>query len=95
MIPKSSYFVDDPYVSATPVFIREDNSWLLIYNPPFFLDTNSTQQLHTVLPGETLQSIAVKYYGDSGKWYYIAERNQILNPFKEVTDGMLLIIPKA
>ena len=32
-------------------------------------------------------------YGDSGKWYIIAEANKILNPFKELEMGTLIRIP--
>jgi nucleoid-associated protein YgaU len=43
--------------------------------------------------GETLQNIAYRYYGDSGKWYIIAEYNNIINPFTELKGGMVLMIP--
>lgn len=55
------------------------------------LSSNDIQ--HTIKDGETLQNIAYKYYGDSGKWYLIAEANGILNPFKEVESGTLIRIP--
>ena len=48
---------------------------------------------HTVKDGETLQNIAYRYYGDSGKRYLIAEANGILNPFKELESGTLIKIP--
>lgn len=48
---------------------------------------------HTVKDGETLQNIAYRYYGDSGKWFLIAEANTILNPFKELESGTLIKIP--
>lgn len=48
---------------------------------------------HMVKDGETLQNIAYRYYGDSGKWYLIAEANGILNPFKELESGTLIKIP--
>ena len=52
-------------------------------------------QIHTVMDGETLQSIAYRYYGDSGFWYQIAEANQIVNPIsdEEFYIGRRLIIP--
>ena len=52
-------------------------------------------QIHTVMDGETLQSIAYSYYGDSGYWYQIAEANMIINPLseKEFFIGRRLIIP--
>lgn len=49
--------------------------------------------VHTVLDGETIQSIAFKYYGDSGLWGVIADVNDILNPFEELYGGLELIIP--
>lgn len=93
---RASQFVDSPFNEARPVFLREDRIWASQYNPPIFdtSDPDYTSLLYTVLPGDTLQSIAVKFYGDSGKWYWIAEMNKILNPFKEVTDGMILVIPQ-
>ena len=48
---------------------------------------------HTVKDGETLQNIAYRYYGDSGKWFLIAEANTILNPFKELESGTIIKIP--
>lgn len=54
---------------------------------------NSNLTVHTVLPGETIQSIAYKYYGDSGLWYRIADINSIYNPFVEIQEGVQLYIP--
>lgn len=48
---------------------------------------------HTVLQGETIQSIAYKYYGDSGKWADICDMNNILFPFEELKPDMQLLIP--
>lgn len=39
--------------------------------------------VHTVMDGETLQSIAFRYFGDSGYWASIAEVNNIVNPLSE------------
>lgn len=36
---------------------------------------------HIVKEGETLQSIAYQYYGDSGYWTMISSYNRIINPF--------------
>lgn len=48
---------------------------------------------HTVKEGETIQSIAFQYYGDSGLWGLIADANKILNPFEELTTDRQIIIP--
>ena len=50
-------------------------------------------KVHTLLEDETLHSLSFRYYGDSGRWYVIAEANGIMNPFKELKPGMKLIIP--
>ena len=42
---------------------------------------------------ETLQSIAFSVYGDSSRWYVIAEANNIMNPFTELVPGLKLRIP--
>lgn len=54
---------------------------------------SSSDIVHTVLDGETIQSIAFKYYGNSGFWYRIADINNIYNPIEEVVSGMQLLIP--
>lgn len=56
---------------------------------------SDSDQIHTVMDGETLQSIAYSYFGDSGYWYQIAEANLIINPLsdKEFFVGRRLIIP--
>lgn len=61
--------------------------------PVVSVPSSSNDIQYTIKDGETLQNIAYKYYGDSGKWYLIAEANGILNPFKEVESGTLIRIP--
>ena len=69
-----------------------DGDYSLESNPPVIPYTNKDIQ-HTVLEGETLQSIAFRYFGDSGKWYLIAEYNNIINPMTEIVGGVILMIP--
>lgn len=47
---------------------------------------------HIVKEGETLQSIAYRYYGDSGYWHKIVAFNHIVNPF-ELKPYTKLFIP--
>lgn len=54
---------------------------------------NSWKTTHTVLEGETIQSIAFKYYGDSGYWMDICDVNSIYDPFEELKPGMEIFIP--
>lgn len=51
--------------------------------------------VHTVIEGETLQSISFRYYKDSGLWYVISDTNDIYNPFSELIPGMELLIPNG
>lgn len=48
---------------------------------------------HTVKSGETIQSIAFKYYGDSGRWGDIADANNIYFPFEELVEDTQILIP--
>lgn len=69
-----------------------DGDYSLEAKPPVVPESPNDIQ-HTVKDGETLQNIAFRYYGDSGKWYIIAEANKILNLFKELEMGTLIRIP--
>jgi len=59
-------------------------------NPTTRTEARSTWR---VMPGETIDWIAYKEYGDSGMWRIIAEANNLANP-KILTVGQLLRIPK-
>lgn len=66
-----------------------DNDILLERIP---LYDKSYRGIHTVLPGETIQSIAFKYYGKSGAWGEIADLNSLYNVM-ELKPGTKLLIP--
>lgn len=92
MIDLNQYLVGaSPYDGAYALKYAE-GEYSLETNPPVVPIAQEDLQ-HTLKEGETLQNIAYRYYGDSGKWYLIAEANKILNPFKELVDGMILRIP--
>lgn len=84
-------------VGASPY----DNGFTLKYGDgdyslesyPLLIPSSPNDFQHTLKEGETLQNIAYRYYGDSGKWYIIAEYNNIINPFTELKGGMVLMIP--
>ena len=80
-----------PYNNADALKYN-DGDYSLEAKPPIVPESPNDIQ-HTVKDGETLQNIAFRYYGDSGKWYIIAEANKILNPFKELEMGNLIRIP--
>ena len=50
-------------------------------------------RLHIVVYGEMLDMIAYKYYGDESLWYIIADVNEIMDVFQQLTPGMQLVIP--
>lgn len=50
-------------------------------------------QLYTVLEGDSLSSIAEKFYGDLYRWPVILEYNDLANP-DLIEVGMVLKIPK-
>jgi nucleoid-associated protein YgaU len=92
MIDLNQYMTGaSPYDGAIALKYDEGD-YSLEVTPPNFPYTDNDKQ-HTVLDGETLQSIAHRYYGDSGKWYLIAEANNILNPFQELEPYQILRIP--
>ena len=55
--------------------------------------TPNPHRTHQVLPGETLDRIAARYYGDSTRWRAIAAANGISDPLG-VTPGRVLAIPE-
>lgn len=92
MIDVNQYLVgDSPYKNAYALNYGDGDYSLEATIPSVPSSSNDIQ--HTVKDGETLQNIAFRYYGDSGKWYIIAEANGILNPFKELESGTLIRIP--
>lgn len=82
----------DPYSNS--VIIDFDNGDIQVERIPLQpKNYESHQTIHTVLEGETIQSIAFKYYGDSGYWMNICDVNSIYNPITELVPGMELFIP--
>ena len=94
MINESNYAVGKDLYSAGYALKYPNGDYSLERPIPIPIYSDS-DQIHTVMDGETLQSIAYRYYGDSGFWYQIAEANQIVNPIsnEEFYIGRRLIIP--
>jgi Contractile injection system tube protein len=51
------------------------------------------RRIHTIEPGETLQWIAFREYGDPTLWRGLAHQNGIHNPLASLTPGRTLLIP--
>jgi nucleoid-associated protein YgaU len=49
--------------------------------------------VHRVQPGETLDRISAKYYGDSTRWRELARANGVEDPLA-IRPGALLNIPR-
>ncbi len=85
--------IDTPYRARdTYELYYDDGEYSLERSDTVFPDTSSIS--HVVLEGETLQNIAYKYYGDSGKWGDIADFNGIIDPLS-LTQGQVLQIPNT
>lgn len=92
MIDLNQYLTGaSPYDGAVALKYDEGD-YSLEVTPPLVPHTSNDKQ-HTVMDGETLQNIAYRYYGDSGKWHLIAEANNILNPLAELEPYQLIRIP--
>ena len=82
----------DPYLNSVVIDFNDGDLWLE-RQPVNLLAIDDYQAIHTVMEGETLQSIAFKYYGDSGRWCDIADINSIYDAFEDLEEGMQLYIP--
>jgi hypothetical protein len=55
--------------------------------------TPRPHRVHRVLPGETLDRISARYYGDSNRWRLLARANGIEDPLA-IRPGSLLSVPR-
>ena len=55
--------------------------------------TPRPHRVHRVQPGETLDRISARYYGDSTRWRQLAIANHIEDPLT-IRPGSLLSVPK-
>ncbi len=59
------------------------------------MPAGDTPETYEVQNGETLESIAEKFYGDSEKWFYIfAENERSIDCWNNIYPGQKLIIPE-
>lgn len=82
-----------PYSNSVIIRYPDGTSTLERISEPY--SPTGKEKIHTMLEGETLQSVAYRYYGDSGLWANIADANNIINPFTEIFQGKQLIIPNS
>ncbi|MDQ1739694.1 MAG: hypothetical protein QOE53_1346, partial [Pseudonocardiales bacterium] len=55
--------------------------------------TPRPHRVHRVQPGETLDRIAARYYGDSTRWRSLAAANNVEDPLA-MRPGALLSVPR-
>jgi hypothetical protein len=91
---KFTYFKADgtPVRATADVKLKqfEDEARLPLQNPTSH--TPYPTRIHHVTAGETLDRIAWRYFGDSGKWRLIADANNVANPLA-LEVGQPLVIP--
>ena len=79
----------DPYTVSSPMDYQPTG---LIAPPPG--GPSGSGQVHVVQPGQTLYSLAVKYYNDGKQWPRILEANsERINDPRTMRVGTKLIIP--
>ncbi len=62
---------------------------------PYIHTPSENDVTHIVMKGESIFSLAYRYYGDSGLWYMIADFNMIENPLEDVVEGLEIVIPNG
>lgn len=92
--------MDDRYRALTRFqvvgSVRRDNGLVPVQPKPSFGGMLSpTGVLHRVIPGDTLQSIAVEYYGDARRYLdiYLANKHLLSNPAR-LPENIELRIPE-
>lgn len=85
--------------NGTPVRARVSITLQEVSESDDYPGTNPTsranvQRVHRVNPGEMIDSVAYKFYGDASKWTLIADHNRLSDPLR-LTAGQLLAIPNA
>lgn len=68
-----------------------DNKYF--YGLTAYLDNTTIYTLHTVKQGETLDSLALEYYGNPTLYWIICSYNHIQNPYKQLCVGEKIKIP--
>lgn len=83
----------DPYGNGSLTYFNDGSGDVLVERDEYLMTGLTPKAVHTVVPGDTLQGIAYQYYGDSGYWMAIADINNIAFQFRELEEGMQIIIP--
>lgn len=79
------------YISIPYYYNTEDDKY--IYGTAQQLNDSTAYALHEVKRGDTLDSLALKYYNNPTLFWIIADFNKIQDPFATLTVGEKLKIP--
>lgn len=91
---KKSY-KDYSYISrysAFPFYYNsEDRKY--IYGLTAYLDNTTVYTLHKIQQGDTIDRLALEYYGNPTLYWVICSYNHIRNPYKSLVQGRTIKIP--
>lgn len=98
--PTGTYVRKSRYANTLRFQVFDGSSLNIItgYRATTVDGTSATYIQHTILQGETMQDIALKYYGRSDLWYVVADQSpQIFYP-EDISDNVgavLRLAPKS
>lgn len=75
-----------------PFYYHEiDNKY--VYGTCAYLKDDTVYSSHTVTPGDTFDTLALKYYNNPTLYWIICSFNRIQDPFQELETGTTIKIP--
>lgn len=75
-----------------PVY-QDSDTGKSLYGVTSYLDNTTAYTLHTTSRGDTLDSLALYYYGNPTYFWIIADFNRILDCFIHLPEGVDIKIP--
>lgn len=79
------------YSSFPYYYHPEDHKY--IYGLTAYLNDTTAYTIHTVQRGDTLDRLALEYYGNPTLYWIICSYNHIQNPYRDLKIGTTLKIP--
>ena len=64
-----------------------------VYGKTAWLKDNTVYQAHTVVKGDTIDSLALYYYNNPTFFWVICSFNRISDPYIELKEGQIIKIP--
>ena len=78
--------------SSFPYYYHK-NDEKYFYGLTAYLDNTTVYTLHTIQQGDTLDRLAMQYYGNPTLYWVICSYNHIRNPYKDLVKGKTIKIP--